>query len=82
MRYGAWLPGKIRLGRFLIGGTYILISVLPFYSLKGDPLPGVKFIENQKQWPDQVYFAAEVPGGKLFLEQNKLTFAFYDISQF
>lgn len=60
----------------------MLISMLLFHPLKGDPLPRVKFIENRQQWPDEVYFAAEVPGGKLFLEQNKLTYAFYDASQF
>lgn len=36
------------------------------------------FIPNQKQWEDQVLYKADIPGGKLFLQNNALTYLFYD----
>jgi len=37
-----------------------------------------KFIENKNQWPDQVEFACDIPGGKLYLEKTGLTYSLYD----
>lgn len=36
------------------------------------------FVENKNQWPDQVKFGRDIPGGKLYLEKNALTFSLYD----
>lgn len=36
------------------------------------------FIENKNQWPAEVDFACNIPGGKLYLEKNELTFSLYD----
>lgn len=35
-----------------------------------------KFIENKGQWPDQVTFRAEVPGGFIWLEKGKFNYQF------
>ncbi|MDO7848876.1 PKD domain-containing protein [Hymenobacter sp. M29] len=43
--------------------------------------PGGQFVQNRKQWPDQVLYAVDVPMGKLFLGKNKLTHALYDVHQ-
>jgi len=45
------------------------------------PDPGPRFIPNQRQWAAPVLFAADVPGGRLFLERGKLTQALYDTRQ-
>ncbi|GAA4351382.1 hypothetical protein GCM10023185_09990 [Hymenobacter saemangeumensis] len=45
------------------------------------PDSGPRFIPNQKQWEKPVLFAADVPGGRLFLERGKLTQALYDTRQ-
>jgi gliding motility-associated-like protein len=42
------------------------------------PSSGVQFIRNQRQWDDRVLFAADVPGGRLFLERGRLMQARYD----
>jgi CHU_C Type IX secretion signal domain/PKD domain len=36
------------------------------------------FRENKGQWPETVKFVAEIPGGKLFVEKNTLTYSFDD----
>ncbi|RTQ49553.1 PKD domain-containing protein [Hymenobacter gummosus] len=39
------------------------------------PAPGLEFIENRGQWVDAVRFAAPVPGGRLFVETDGLTYS-------
>ena len=41
-------------------------------------VPGINFAENNGQWESNVLYRAGLDGGALFLEQNKLTFNFYD----
>lgn len=36
------------------------------------------FIENKGQWPASVHYAADIPGGRLYFEQDGLTYAFND----
>ncbi|CAN5345639.1 hypothetical protein BH23BAC1_BH23BAC1_44730 [soil metagenome] len=36
------------------------------------------FIPNQNQWESEVLFKADIPGGKIFLQKNAFTYAFYD----
>ncbi|WP_375445064.1 gliding motility-associated C-terminal domain-containing protein [uncultured Fibrella sp.] len=44
-----------------------------------DPIqPGIVFVENKGQWPDDVLFRADLPGGFLFLKKSGLHYAFYD----
>lgn len=37
-----------------------------------------QFIQNQNQWPSQVQYKVELPGGNLYLENDLLTYDFYD----
>jgi len=48
------------------------MSVLPVCAHE----TGSVFIENRSQWPSQVQFRADIPGGALFLEKDKFTYAF------
>lgn len=36
----------------------------------------INFIENKGQWQDNILFRADIPGGTLFLERDKLTYVF------
>jgi gliding motility-associated-like protein len=38
----------------------------------------IRFVENKNQWPNNVLYRADLPGGKLFAEKNRLTYVFYD----
>jgi PKD repeat protein len=58
--------------------------VLPTEALPPEVVPPpsatatVQFVANQSQWTSSVLFAAEVPGGRLYLEKNRLVQALYD----
>lgn len=41
----------------------------------------ISFIENKGQWPKEVKFTADIPGGKLFIEKDGLTYSFEDPRQ-
>ncbi|MEQ9300206.1 MAG: PKD domain-containing protein [Cyclobacteriaceae bacterium] len=41
-------------------------------------LSNAVFIENKGQWPASVRYAADIPGGRLYFEQDGLTYAFND----
>lgn len=41
----------------------------------------VSFTENKGQWENQVLFKADIPGGAIFLEKTKITYALYDTYQ-
>ena len=43
--------------------------------------PGLKFTENLGQWPANILLRAQIDGGAVFLEANKLSFNFYDKKQ-
>lgn len=40
----------------------------------------IRFIQNNGQWEPQVLFAADIPMGRVFLEKDRLTYAFCDVS--
>ena len=40
----------------------------------------VKFVENQGQWEARIRYAADVPGGRVFVEADRLTFVLADLS--
>ncbi|MDX2174673.1 MAG: PKD domain-containing protein [Bacteroidota bacterium] len=40
--------------------------------------PGLTFTENRGQWDNTILYRAQLDGGALFLEKNKLTFNLYD----
>ena len=47
-------------------------------SIKAQSQSQITFIENKGQWPDNVRFVAEIPGGMLFVEASTLTYTFSD----
>src|SRR5687768_12895560 len=40
--------------------------------------PSLKFSENLGQWDSRVLFRAQLAGGAVFIEKNRLSFNFYD----
>ncbi|MBO0935328.1 gliding motility-associated C-terminal domain-containing protein [Fibrella sp. HMF5335] len=40
--------------------------------------PGLVFVENKGQWPDDIRYRADLPGGFLFLKTSGFHYAFYD----
>ena len=43
---------------------------------------GLSFIENKGQWEDNILFQANLPNGKIYLEDSCLTFLIYDKEDF
>jgi PKD repeat protein len=54
----------------------LFILSLVFIPHLAQAIPG--FIENKGQWPEQVLFAADIPGGKLYVERTRLLYAFVE----
>jgi len=63
----------------LIGSLFLLIA-LNLKALEKDTLtfPFASFIENKNQWPEQVFYKAEIRTGNLWLERGGLTFDIQD----
>ncbi len=73
----------------VLGKIFLLFTFLPFF-LDGQ-IPqvvtphahaGAKLTENKGQWEPNILFCAQLDGGALFLENNKLVFNFYDKKRF
>jgi gliding motility-associated-like protein len=47
-------------------------------SAHGRPDPGIKYIENKNQWPDEIDFSARVPGGRMFIQPGRFVYNFID----
>lgn len=43
--------------------------------------PGLVFVENKGQWPDDVLFRASLPGGSLSLKTSGFHYTFYDTQE-
>ena len=56
----------------------LVFSALGEYSFAQDyhQESPIKFIENKGQWKGNILFRADIPGGTLFLERDKLTYVF------
>ena len=69
------VPVTLKLGLLLVslpalaGPPTVATPVVP---------SSIEFIANQRQWEKPVLFAADVPAGRLFLEQGRLVQALYD----
>jgi gliding motility-associated-like protein len=50
----------------------------PTYAQHAAVNPQIRFIENKNQWESTILYRADLPGGKLYAEKNKLTYVFYD----
>ena len=51
----------------------IIFSIFASQFVYGEA-PKMVFEQNKNQWPQQVKYEADIPGGKLFLEQNTFTY--------
>lgn len=54
--------------------TMCFILLLATCRLSGQ----MRYIENGNQWPEEVHFRTEIPGGKFYLEKGRFTFDLYD----
>ena len=66
--------------KFLFVFILLLLTAI-CNQLKAQGNASIVFIENRGQWPEQVKFFADIPGGKLFIENNTLTYSFDDPEQ-
>jgi len=55
----------------------LLVLVLVSFQVFADPEPGIKFIENKNQWPDQFLFGADVRSGKVLFARDRISFSFF-----
>jgi gliding motility-associated-like protein len=49
-----------------------------FWTIAQKKESSLRFTQNKNQWPANVQYRADLPGGKLFLENNSFTYLFYD----
>ena len=56
--------------RSILSFSLVLLAALSF----GGNGPDVPFTENKGQWPEQVLYRANIPGGVLFVEKGALTY--------
>ncbi len=59
----------------------VLVFILSILSISGfafDPAGHFVFIENKGQWPENVLFRTEIPGGYLYLTNQGFEYYFYD----
>jgi len=59
--------------------SFLLFTVVCIFfsnSIKAQSHQGIIFIENKGQWAEEVKFAADIPGGKMFIEETSLTYSF------
>lgn len=58
-----------------------LISFISFFIVAlgyNAQMHKVEFVENKGQWEDNIIFKAKLPAGNIYLEQNEITYQFYD----
>lgn len=60
---------------------FLLVSELVSIGAFAQDHSGILFIENKGQWQKEVKFSAEIPGGRLFIEEQGLTYSFEDPEQ-
>ncbi|PKP47133.1 MAG: hypothetical protein CVT95_06045 [Bacteroidetes bacterium HGW-Bacteroidetes-12] len=60
------------------GYRFIIICTLVIFATTAKSQESVSFLENKGQWHNNALFKAELKGGYLYLEQNRLTFNLYD----
>lgn len=59
----------------------VLIILIGFNLAGYTQQGGVRFIENKGQWEEQVLLRADIPGGSMYLENDRFTFNFLDSEQ-
>jgi gliding motility-associated-like protein len=53
---------------------FVLVFLATFFAYAGEK---IHFIENKNQWEEKLRFRADIPGGKLYLQNNMITYLFY-----
>lgn len=66
-----------RLGLIIIFG-FVWLNGITQQVVTAHEHPGITFTENAGQWESNILFRAGLDGGALFLENDRLTFHFYD----
>jgi gliding motility-associated-like protein len=56
---------------------YFLLSTFCVPLMAHNPI-GLEFIENKGQWENNILFKADIRGGAMFLEKDKLTFSIHE----
>src|SRR5436309_3207627 len=59
---------------FLFGGMRAVAGTTPITPVAPAVDSRLFFEENKNQWPAQVKYKVDIPGGNLFLEKNTLTY--------
>ncbi|MCC6600090.1 MAG: gliding motility-associated C-terminal domain-containing protein [Crocinitomicaceae bacterium] len=65
--------------RFLQKIAWLYSALFSFAAFAHEVEP-LHLVENKGQWPEKVLFATDVPNGKLFFENDGLTFHLFDLS--
>lgn len=66
----------------LLGALAALLAWGNLYAEHGHAdSSAIRFIQNKGQWEPQVLFAADIPMGRVFLEEDGLTYAFCNTSE-
>ena len=60
--------------------TILLLTAFLLAVISASASSGIKLIENKGQWAKNILYRAFIPGGTFYVEQNRLTYFFYDIS--
>ena len=67
--------------RLVFSCLAFLLTYLTALASPGAGSSGLVFVENKGQWPTDVRFRADLPGGFLFLKNNGLHYVFYDTQE-
>lgn len=62
---------------FLISQVNISLALAGLPLSESRKLTHAVFIENKGQWPSNVLYATDIPGGQLFFEREGLTYSFH-----
>lgn len=57
----------------------LLVFLLTGFSLAAQDAVTQPFRLNKGQWDQRILYRAELPGGYMFLEENRFTYSFYDV---
>ena len=66
---------------FFVGVIGLFLVLLSGHVISAsDPNPGLRFIENKNQWPSDVQFSADIPGGTMVVRAGGFSYYFVDNS--
>jgi gliding motility-associated-like protein len=62
----------------LFSTFFCLAQLLGFIQMYAGPSSQLHFVENARQWNNQVLFKSDLPGGHVFLTKEGFRYSFYD----